>query len=109
MQALEDCTEADALLSGGMPAWVFKHSATCPVSAQALDQVRDHLEQHPDQPAAMVVVQTHRPVSNHVAERTQITHQSPQLMLVRDGRVLWHASHFDITADAMAEAWNNGQ
>jgi len=51
-----------------------------------------------------VVIQAHRDVSNHIAEAPGRVHQSPQLFLVRAGEVLWHASHYSITADAMAKA-----
>jgi bacillithiol system protein YtxJ len=52
----------------------------------------------------MVVVQTARPLSTWIATRLGHVHQSPQLFLVREGRVLWHASHWGITAAAMAAA-----
>ena len=97
--------DVDDLLNGDQPAWLFKHSRICPNSSAALGQVQLHLVEHPDQPAGMVVVQTHRPVSNYIADVTTIAHQSPQLLLVRQGTVLWHASHNAITTAAMAEAY----
>lgn len=96
--------DVDELLACGQQAWLFKHSTICPISAQALKQVLTYLESRSEQPAGMVVVQTHRPVSHYVAEQTGIDHQSPQILLVESGRVHWHASHFNITADAMAAA-----
>ena len=43
-------------------------------------------------------VQTHRPVSDAAAERLGLRHETPQAILVRDGKVIWNASHFRITA-----------
>jgi bacillithiol system protein YtxJ len=45
-----------------------------------------------------------RPVSNAVAERLNVQHQSPQIILVRGGAAVWSASHFNITAESMNEA-----
>lgn len=93
--------EVEALLAGP-PAWIFKHSRTCGISAAAHDEVAAHLAANPGQRCAMVVVQDDRPLSNWIAERLGRVHQSPQLFLVGRGRVLWAASHWSITAAAMA-------
>ena len=42
----------------------------------------------------LIVVQHARPVSNAVVERFGVRHESPQALLLRDGRVVWHASHW---------------
>jgi bacillithiol system protein YtxJ len=52
----------------------------------------------------MVTVQTHRDVSNAVSARLGVRHETPQALLVRDGRVVWAASHFRVTADAVQRA-----
>ena len=39
----------------------------------------------------------HRDVSNAIAEKFGIRHESPQVLVIRDGEVVAHASHFDIT------------
>lgn len=96
---------AEALITSSQPAWLLKHSCTCPISAAALDEFRRFLEAHPEQAAGMLVVQDQRPLSNWVAQRLKFTHQSPQLFLLRDGQVLWNASHWNITLQAMDKAW----
>ena len=52
----------------------------------------------------MVTVQTHRNVSNAVATRLGVRHETPQALLVRNGQVIWAASHFRVTAAAVAAA-----
>ena len=99
----QDQGPAEALISGDTPAWILKHSSTCAISAAAHDEVAAFLARRP-QPAALVVVQTARPLSNWLATRLGYTHQSPQLFLVRGGKVLWQASHWGITAQAMENA-----
>jgi hypothetical protein len=56
---------------------------------------------------AMVTVQTHRAISNAVAQRLGVRHETPQALLIRDGRVVWSASHFRVTAAAVEDAIRN--
>ena len=103
MIALTTQADAEALLARPEPVWIFKHSATCPVSSAADAEVQGFLAAHP-MAAGMVVVQTARPVSNWLATRLGYVHQSPQLFLVADGKVRWQASHWGITQAAMVAA-----
>jgi bacillithiol system protein YtxJ len=91
--------------SAHRPVLIFKHSRSCGTSAHAFDELRDHLEQG-DSAAryGVVVVQTHRALSNDVATRLGVRHETPQALLVVDGRVVWQASHYRVTADAIAKA-----
>ena len=50
------------------------------------------LEDQPPQ-YAMVTVQTHRAVSNAIAQKLGVRHETPQALLVKSGRVVWSASH----------------
>ena len=87
------------------PLLLFKHSFSCGVSAEALDELVAHLnERELDASYAMVTVQTHRDVSNAVAKKLGVRHESPQALLIRDRRVVWSASHFKVTAAAVAAA-----
>jgi bacillithiol system protein YtxJ len=95
------------------PLLLFKHSYSCGVSAEALDELVDHLnagsaaktlDDHPRY--ALVTVQTHREVSNAVSARLGIRHETPQALLIRNGQVVWSASHFRVTADAVHRALN---
>lgn len=99
--------QLDTLLleSSHRPLLLFKHSQTCGTSAQALDELAEYLEQaDAGGRYAVVTVQTHRAVSNAVAERFGVRHETPQALLVMDGRVVWHASHYGVTAHAIAKA-----
>jgi bacillithiol system protein YtxJ len=87
------------------PLLLFKHSFTCGVSAEALDELVSHLnERQREASYAMVTVQTHREVSNAVAKQLGVRHESPQALLIRDRRVVWSASHFRVTAAAVEAA-----
>ena len=104
LQRIEDL---DALIaeSDDRPLLLFKHSYTCGTSAEALDELIDHLNEDGLQARyAIVTVQTHRDLSNAVAKRLGVRHETPQALLIKDGRVVWSASHFRVTADAVEEA-----
>jgi spore coat polysaccharide biosynthesis protein SpsF len=60
-----------------------------------------------DESLGMVTVQTHRAVSNAVSARLGVRHETPQALLIRDGRVVWSASHFRVTASAVDDAIRN--
>ena len=50
----------------------------------------------------------HRDLSLLAAEETGVAHKSPQALLIRDGRVAWHASHGQITTHALEAAAEKG-
>ena len=111
LTTLDGLEELDRLLAASdrRPLLLFKHSYTCGVSAEALDELVTHLnEGSSDAVYAMVTVQTHRHVSNAVASKLGIRHETPQALLVRDGRVVWSASHFRVTASAVEGAIAKG-
>jgi len=110
LKTLERLEELDRLLaaSGSRPLLLFKHSYTCGTSMDALDELVTHLNERPTAAQyAMVTVQTHRAVSNAVSARLGVRHETPQALLVRDGRVVWSASHFRVTASAVEDAIRN--
>jgi bacillithiol system protein YtxJ len=105
MHQLTDPDELDTALESPHPILIFKHSPTCGVSAQANDEILGLLQGPPL--AAQVwriPVQAGRAASNAVATRFGIRHESPQVILVDRGIVLWHASHFRVTSDAIRSA-----
>jgi bacillithiol system protein YtxJ len=108
VQRLTSIAQVDALLaeSATHPVLVFKHSLTCGTSAQALDELADHLEhgEGPHAHYALVTVQTHRDISTAISTRLGIRHETPQALLIMDGRAVWSASHFRVTAAAIANA-----
>jgi bacillithiol system protein YtxJ len=102
MDELKTREEVDAAF-GREVALVYKHSTMCPISAAAQQQVNRYLQSNPDAPVYLLDVNTSRDASRYVAERTGIEHHSPQAILLRGGEAGWHASHFDITAEALEE------
>jgi bacillithiol system protein YtxJ len=107
LKTLERLEELDRLLAASdeRPLLLFKHSYTCGISAEALDELVSHLNAGAaDAAYAMVTVQTHRDVSNAVAKKLGLRHETPQAILIRNGQVVWSASHFRVTANAVEGA-----
>lgn len=98
-----DMFEAAIAESLERPVLLFKHSRTCGISCGALDELHAHAAESGARAAYKVItVQSHRRVSDSAAERFGIRHETPQAILLRDGRPVWNASHFRITANELA-------
>ncbi|HEY8184635.1 MAG TPA: bacillithiol system redox-active protein YtxJ [Pyrinomonadaceae bacterium] len=95
MKAFEEITNR----SLGRPVVIFKHSLTCPISANAYEEMAEF-----EGEIALIEVQRARELSAEVEDRLGVTHESPQVIVLRNGQVIWTASHFKITAVAVAAA-----
>jgi len=87
--------------SRGKKIVIFKHSNTCGTSREAKGEVDSFVESHPGVDTYMVVIQEQRSVSNQIAEKLGIPHESPQLLVVEDGKVAAHWSHWEIKKEEM--------
>ena len=87
------------------PILLFKHSHTCGLSAQAYAELADLLATG-DLPVDvyLVSVRASPDVSSAVAARFGVRHESPQVLLVHGDAVLWHGSHFRVTASQIRAA-----
>ena len=98
---LRDVASLDDFLaqSNGDPVVIFKHSDSCGISARAHAQMSGL-----DHPVGLVTVQTARAVSDELEKRMGLAHETPQVMIVSDGKVVWTASHGYIKAKAVEAA-----
>ncbi len=101
MQPLVTAAQLDAVLRAPV-AVLFKHSPRCPISWAAHQEVRELLAARPDAPVWLVDVIVQRGLSREVAERTGVVHQSPQVLVLGAGEVLYDASHFEVQAGDLA-------
>lgn len=97
--------EARALIAHEEAMLVFKHSNSCPVSFTAKRQYDQFVAAHPDVPTRLVIVQQERDLSNALETVSRLRHESPQALIVREGRVLWDASHGAITKPRLEQAF----
>lgn len=75
------------------PIILFKHSTTCPISAGVYQEISNA-----DADIHLVIIQNSRDVSNAIARKTGVRHESPQAIVVKNGKVVYQASHYDVTA-----------
>jgi bacillithiol system protein YtxJ len=80
------------------PVVLFKHSVTCPISSDVYREISGVKTE-----INLVVVQSARPISNEIAARTNIRHESPQAIVLKDGKPVYYASHYDVTADDLSK------
>jgi bacillithiol system protein YtxJ len=101
MENLAGPSALDALPKRGT-AILLKHGATCPISSRARDEVAAFARAHPDVPVYGLEVTANHDLAAQAARQLGVTHQSPQVLVLRDGKVAWHAEHYDITAGSLA-------
>jgi bacillithiol system protein YtxJ len=85
--------------SSEKPVVIFKHSTTCSVSARAYEEMAGLGGQ-----VALIEVQSARELSREIATSTGIEHESPQVIILRNGEPVWHASHWNITKEKVEQA-----
>lgn len=103
LQPLDDEDALDALLERPL-VLVYKHSPACWQSFRAIGQVRRFALERERLPVFMVDVIRQRPLARRIAERLSVRHESPQVLLVREGTVVWHASHSGVSYDGLHRA-----
>ncbi|MGZ4047785.1 MAG: bacillithiol system redox-active protein YtxJ [Bacteroidia bacterium] len=76
---------------------IFKHSSRCSISSMALNRLeRSWNLSDKHIPAYFLDILTHRPLSNAVSGMYGINHESPQLLLIKNGKCIYSASHSNI-------------
>ena len=88
--------------STGKPQFLFKHSTTCGISRMVLNGFKSSYSLASGQADFYFLdLHAYRAVSNGIAQKFQVIHQSPQLLVVKNGVVVAHASHGGIAEIAL--------
>lgn len=80
---------------------IFKHSTRCSISRFALKQFENEYNLEDKVDLYFLDLLNHRDISNEIANRFQVIHQSPQLILVKNGVAVYDDSHSDIQAEVL--------
>ena len=79
------------------PVLLFKHSTSCGISAMVIKRFENKLENNKDKYHYYFLdILRYRNISNNIAIKFNIPHQSPQLILIENGKVVGNASHYGI-------------
>jgi len=98
---LENSEQLDQIIasSSEKPVVIFKHSTRCSISSMAKSRLtRDNelLEEITDFWYLDLIAYRH--ISNEIASRLGVPHESPQVLLLKDGQVTYNSSHHMINA-----------
>ncbi|OXB21755.1 thioredoxin family protein [Flavobacterium tructae] len=88
-------------ISNEKPVVIFKHSTRCSISRMALKQFEREYALEDTVGAYFLDLIAYRDVSNEIASRFNVYHESPQLILIRNGKAVYDVSHSDIDAEAL--------
>ena len=99
-QDLNSVEQLDAIKESSKqnPVLIFKHSTRCSISLAALDRLQRHWKQeemNSVKPFYLDLLQ-HPDVSGRVAHDFAVRHESPQVLLIRDGKAVYDRSHLEI-------------
>lgn len=72
---------------------IFKHSTRCSISSMAKNRMDTGWIESEDVDLYYLDLLRFRPVSNKVEEILNVKHESPQIILIKNGEVIYHASH----------------
>jgi bacillithiol system protein YtxJ len=94
-----------ALAPGPKPVVLYKHSTQCGICDATLEEIQSFESKHPDAAAVYYLdLLEHRDVSNAIAQRLGIRHESPQAIVLKDGKPVAVLNHRAIRADAVVKA-----
>lgn len=88
-------------ISNEKPVVIFKHSTRCSISRMALKQFEREFDLNDTVDAYFLDLIAHRDISNAIANRFNVYHESPQLILIRNGKAVYDVSHSDIDAQTL--------
>ncbi|MGB7841949.1 MAG: bacillithiol system redox-active protein YtxJ, partial [Salinimicrobium sp.] len=82
---------------------IFKHSTRCGVSRMVLRTFENSFkkEQGEDHKMYFLDLVANRNISNEIAKRFNVAHESPQVIVLKNGKVVHHASHHAIDAETV--------
>ena len=103
LNSMEQLTQI-AKDSKSKPVAIYKHSTTCGISGMVL---RGLQSQYDIEASALdfyyLDLKAYRQISNEVAARFQVWHESPQIILIKNGTAVYNASHSAVNAHALKE------
>lgn len=88
---------------------IFKHSTRCNISRATLDRLERNWKDSevPNVKPYFLDLLSYRAISNAIAEEFQVEHQSPQVLIIRDGKSVYDNSHYGIDFNAIREKIKN--
>jgi bacillithiol system protein YtxJ len=106
--ALKKPNQLEALRaeSKNQPVVIFKHSTSCSISRTALSRLERNWKEEEMASVKLYYLDllSYREISNGIADLFEVRHESPQVILLKDGEAVFHRSHFDIDFTSIRNA-----
>ncbi len=103
LEKMEQLDEIEALSNEKLVV-IFKHSTRCGTSRMAYHGFQRDFDTDMEGVEVYVLdILAHRAISDEVAARFQVWHESPQLVLIKNGAVVHHSSHYQISAAVLQD------
>lgn len=104
-QSLQSEAQLQKIAEANSSTIIFKHNTTCPISKS----IKQKLEQDQGKLLAGTTVFildliSHRQISNAIADKFDIPHQSPQILVIKDGKCIYDEALYNISAEEVAQA-----
>ena len=105
LEQLEEIKSASA----EKPVLIFKHSYRCSISKATLDRLERNWNstEMAHVKAYFLDLLSHRDISDLIADQFSVEHESPQIMVIQNGRSILNLSHFQISYDQIRAAVKN--
>ncbi|MCO5247899.1 MAG: bacillithiol system redox-active protein YtxJ [Chitinophagales bacterium] len=89
--------QIDDMMTSPQSAVIFKHSTRCPISSMA----KNRLERTWDSPKEIYYLDLlkHRDLSNYIAQKSGVEHESPQIIVFKEGKAVYDSSHSAIISE----------
>ncbi len=100
-EQLEQIKEA----SKNAPVLIFKHSTACSTSNMVINRLERSWkeEEMKTMPTYYLDLLSYRQISNAIAEQFNVRHESPQVLIIRDGKMIYNGSHFEINYPSLQQ------
>ncbi|MGB3467987.1 MAG: bacillithiol system redox-active protein YtxJ [Cyclobacteriaceae bacterium] len=106
-KALENIDQLEEIkeLSSDQKVVIFKHSTRCPVSSMALSRLERSWDNKEQQNTAIYFLDLirYRAISNAIADKFGVEHQSPQVIMLENGEAVYSESHMGISYEGLKE------
>lgn len=99
----EDQLDSIVQSSSSKPSIIFKHSTTCPISSIAKMRLDDKWDIDQDVDLYYLDLLKYRNISNQIAEKFETVHESPQVLIIKEGRCVYDFSHMDINVQEVKD------
>jgi bacillithiol system protein YtxJ len=102
-QKIENDNDIETIWQNSLqnPAVLFKHSTRCSISSMALSRFERDWKKDTCAELWFLDLIAYRELSNQIAQKSGVKHESPQVIVVHHGKVIYHASHYDIRVEAI--------